>query len=529
MPSKSTNARTLFVAGLLSSQGCVTVFGRRSSDLTPEQVSSMCQRTSNVDDISIEANANTVHWGYTYKGLPPLATVTSGDTINVEMATHHAGDDPDKMIYGDPGMESIYKWDAEGMSVPHRGVKGTGDGVHILTGPIHICGAEPGDVVQIDILELKPRPNPSTGKTYGVNAAAWWGYQNRNHLGLPNNLVNPNDQRDVITVYEVIEEDGKYFVQPDYSYRYDEAKPATNCTNPTSGVLEGTSFEWSNAEQTFFGVEIPCDDGKQTWPGLWYTGVVNGDNPSTAAYADHSSKGAFKLPANIHIGNIGLATSYDEPVDSVPPLPTGGNMDNQRINQGSTLYLPVQVEGALLSMGDAHMAQGDCELDGTAVETSINGKFKITLHKKSEGLPIIVQDLDFPLISTDTAYVIQSYAYADYLQELDNPLSSIYDNGNNLNRAMDNAYLKTRDWMMRVYNWTEDLAMSAITVGVDFGVTQVVDGNWGMHTIVRKDVFPVAGFDDNHDGDENAKGRLLAGLLPVALTLSLTFVSVYFV
>jgi len=493
MPTVLSKAGALLVLTWLSANDVVGVHGRRSNDLTTEQVSSMCERTSNLDDISIEANASTVHWGYTYKGLPPLATVTSGDTIHVEMATHHAGDDPEKMVYGDPGMESIYKWDAEGMSVPQRGAKGTSDGVHVLTGPIHICGAEPGDVVQIDILELTPRPNPSTGKTYGVNAAAWWGYQNRNHMGLPNNMVDPNDQRDVITIYEVVEEDGKYYVQPDYSYRYDEAQPSTNCTTPSSGTLEGTDFGWSNDERVYSGVEIPCDDGEQTWPGLWFTGVVNRDNPSQAAYADYTGTGAFKMPANIHVGNIGLASDYDEPVDSVPPLPTGGNMDNRRINQGSTLYLPVQVAGGLLSMGDAHMAQGDSELDGTGIETSINGKFKITLHKKSEGLPLIVQDLDFPLISTDTAYVIQSYAFADYLYELENPMSSIYDNGNNLNRAMDNAYLKTRDWMMRVFNWSEDLAMSAITVGVDFGITQVVDGNWGMHAIIPKDAFPVAG------------------------------------
>lgn len=49
-----------------------------------------------------------------------------------------------------------------------RGKSGSGDGVHIMTGPIYVCGAEPGDVLQIDILDLKPRANPSTGKTYGT-------------------------------------------------------------------------------------------------------------------------------------------------------------------------------------------------------------------------------------------------------------------------------------------------------------------------------------------------------------------------
>lgn len=68
----------------------------------------------------------------------------------------------------------------------------------------------------------------------------------------------------------------------------------------------------------------------------------------------------------------------------------GGNIDNRRIGKGATMYYPVQVAGALLSLGDAHAAQGDSELDGTAVETSINARLKITLHKKAS-LPKLVQ------------------------------------------------------------------------------------------------------------------------------------------
>lgn len=67
----------------------------------------------------------------------------------------------------------MYNWTKDGMNVPMRGKTGTGDGVHVLTGPIYVCGAEPGDVLQIDILDLQPRVNPSTGKTFGSNAAAW--------------------------------------------------------------------------------------------------------------------------------------------------------------------------------------------------------------------------------------------------------------------------------------------------------------------------------------------------------------------
>lgn len=59
------------------------------------------------------------------------------------------------------------QWASTGQNVYMRGKSGSGDGVHVMTGPIYVCGAEPGDVLQIDILDLKPRPNPSTGKTYG--------------------------------------------------------------------------------------------------------------------------------------------------------------------------------------------------------------------------------------------------------------------------------------------------------------------------------------------------------------------------
>lgn len=60
------------------------------------------------------------------------------------------------------------QWASTEQNVNMRGKSGSGDGVHVLTGPIYVCGAEPGDVLQIDILDLKPRPNPSTGKTYGM-------------------------------------------------------------------------------------------------------------------------------------------------------------------------------------------------------------------------------------------------------------------------------------------------------------------------------------------------------------------------
>ena len=85
-----------------------------------------------------------------------------------------------------------------------------------------------------------------------------------------------------------------------------------------------------------------------------------------------------------------LRTQFKGTVTSVPPTNTGGNMDDRRVAKGATLYFPVEVAGAMLTMGDAHTAMGDSELDGTGIETSINGKFKVTLHKNGSQ-PLKVQ------------------------------------------------------------------------------------------------------------------------------------------
>jgi len=366
-----------------------------------------------------------------------------------------------------------------------RGASGNGDGVHVLTGPIYVCGAEPGDVLQVDILELTPRKNPSTGKAYGSNAAANWGYQF--HAGFLD-----GQPREVITIYEVVEEEDGLYVQPDYQFRYAGGAsgypgPTTPCAASYGVVPEaanGFESEWSNPKSLFSGHTIPCQAGNQTWPGYYYPGIITSHPTGTE---DYSIRGKFKVPANLHIGNIGLAPMWNSTVTSIPPLVTGGNMDNRRVGAGSTLFLPVQVAGALLSAGDAHTAQGDSELDGTGVETSINGKFKLTLHK-ADSLPEIVQDLSFPLIETDTHWVVQGYTFADYLNELPNPQSAIYSNSS-IDRAMTVAYNNTRDWMMNTLNMTEDQVITAITIAVDFGVTQVVDGNWGVHASVPKKPF----------------------------------------
>ena len=77
-------------------------------------------------------------------------------------------------------MEDVFFWDSmTGANEHFRGATGGGDGVHVLTGPIFVEDAEPGDMLKVEILDLQPRKNPVTGKTFGSNAAAWWGFQAR--------------------------------------------------------------------------------------------------------------------------------------------------------------------------------------------------------------------------------------------------------------------------------------------------------------------------------------------------------------
>jgi acetamidase/formamidase len=108
---------------------------------------------------------------------------------------------------------------------------------------------------------------------------------------------------------------------------------------------------------------------------------------------------------NMHVGCMGLAPGSRSFVDSIPPLPTGGNLDNRRIGKGTIMYYPVEVARGLLSMGDAHAAQGDSELDGTGIETSITGKFKISLIKVAD-FDDAMKVQDFPLGETDTEWIV---------------------------------------------------------------------------------------------------------------------------
>ncbi|WP_342643649.1 acetamidase/formamidase family protein [Rhodoligotrophos ferricapiens] len=102
-------------------------------------------------------------------------------------------------------------------------------------------------------------------------------------------------------------------------------------------------------------------------------------DPSLKTPIDYAGKA--RIPPRPFPGIIGLARNTDETLPSLPPYPTGGNLDIKDLTEGTELYLPVEVHGGLLSLGDTHVAQGHGELAGTALESPIDVAVRVDLVK----------------------------------------------------------------------------------------------------------------------------------------------------
>ena len=89
----------------------------------------------------------------------------------------------------------------------------------------------------------------------------------------------------------------------------------------------------------------------------------------------------IRIPVRPHLGTAGVAPDKNGRVSTIPPGLHGGNIDNWRIGAGSTMYYPIAVDGALFSIGDPHISQGDGELAGTAIEASLDVLFQVFVRK----------------------------------------------------------------------------------------------------------------------------------------------------
>jgi acetamidase/formamidase len=446
-------------------------------------------------DHYLAATLETVTWGYYDINKPSQISMESGETITVEVITHHSGHDYAKMIRGDMAVEEIFYWATNTSLSEKPEPKLDGTGVHLVTGPIEVIGAEPGDVVEVEILELDPRYNPISGKCYGTNSQKFAGYHYNvlTGFGRDGTPYVRTGGTEAITVFEFVEtSEGKMaYGKPVYMYRFPNmtAPDGSNRTfdnNPAVMIPHEFNYGYNGELLELDPILYP-----EGFDGTTVTdaGGIQYLSPEEAGLA-------WKVPLRPHIGTLAVMPNNTENyideeaeggANTIPPARFGGNIDDWRIGKGGTMFYRVEVPGAQIVVGDTHAAQGDSELAGTAMETSMTAKLRVTLHKAGS-LPNKVATLDFPLLETLDKFVVHGFAYDNYLDQLADP-SDIFSEGTSLDLAMADCYIKTRNCMMDVYSLTEEETIALMTTSVDFGITQVVDGNWGVHADIDKWVF----------------------------------------
>jgi acetamidase/formamidase len=305
----------------------------------------------------------TVHIGHFLATLKPVLSVDSGDVVTLESAASIVPSVVDASGVVPPSAVPQYQRDIYGT------VQDRGPGPHVLTGPIEIKGANPGDVLEVRILD--------------VQLALDWGY---------------NRQR------------------------------------PYAGTLP------------------------DEFPALWNRIIPIDRTAKTAEVA----KGVIVPVDRPFFGIMGVAPDSGR-ISSGPPGVHAGNMDNKDLIAGTTLYLPVHAPGALFSAGDAHAAQGHGEVDLTAIETGMRGKFQFIVRKDMK--------LRWPRAETPTHWMAMGL----------NP---------DLNEAMKIAVRETIELIIEKFpRLTREEAYMIASVAVDYHVTQVVDGTKGVHGMIPKSIF----------------------------------------
>lgn len=298
--------------------------------------------TSAAHPLRLEATAASCFWGYFDAGQAPVMQVDSGEVVDIEAVTHHAGDAPDLLM--DDRIQAIWN----GISPESRT-----PGVHVMTGPIEVVGAEPGDALVVELLDMWPRCG------HGSNVAAHWG------------RLYDDFGKERVTIYELDE-------------------PPTNADGIGYAGFGATAtplFGFDFTERELY--EVP--------------GVITPASPETREPFSRR----VSVPVRPHLGVIGVAPPGSERVSSVPPGVFGGNVDNWRFGPGAVIRYPVFHPGGLFYVGDPHFAQGDGELCGTAIEASLDVRLRLSVEK--DAAP------EAPLL--DHEGIIYAHGFGDTLDE----------------------------------------------------------------------------------------------------------------
>ncbi|MGH7623741.1 MAG: acetamidase/formamidase family protein [Gemmatimonadaceae bacterium] len=169
------------------------------------------------------------------------------------------------------------------------------------------------------------------------------------------------------------------------------------------------------------------------------------------------------IPLHPFFGSMGVAPPRDSGrVSSNPPSIHGGNMDNKELVAGTTLFLPVWTAGALLEIGDGHAAQGDGEVDQTAIETSLTGRFQLIVRKDMH--------LGWPMAETPTDYITMGM-------------------DKDLTKATQICVQQMVDFLMAKKHLPRVEAYRLASIAANLRITELVDGNVGVHMMIAKQVL----------------------------------------
>ena len=318
------------------------------------------QQGSATNPFVLNATPTTVVWGNYWSETPPVLHIKSGDYVRIHTLLTSS---PDRLEAAGVPADQVEKELRDVQSVRDRGPGG-----HILTGPIYIDEAEPGDVLEVHFQSIE--------------------------LAIP--------------------------------YAYNAIGQA--------GFLSDEIFDRKTRI-------IQLD--KQKMLGHFAEGI--------------------DIPLRPFFGSVGVAPPKAAGKwNSAPPWIHGGNLDNKELVAGSSLYLPVHIKGALFEIGDGHAGQGNGEVDITAIETSLIGNLQFIVHKG--------KSLHWPRAETAT-HVISMGCDRD------------------LNAATHIAVREMIHYLMEEKQLSEADAYMLCSVAADVDITQLVDGNVGVHVMLPKSIF----------------------------------------
>lgn len=320
------------------------------------------QAVANLSNHILLPSPKTVAWGFYDATTPPVLRIKSGDSVEVHTLITstpprlNAAGVPLEQI--EPVLRDIF-----------ANVTNKGPGGHILTGPIHIEGAEPGDVLEVRINTIK--------------------------LAIP------------------------------YAY---------TAFRPGSGFLP-EDFPMARMKI------VPLDEKRMV-----------------ARFAEN-----IEIPLHPFFGSMGVAPpEASGRISSAPPWIHAGNLDNKELVAGTRLFIPVHVRGALFQVGDGHAAQGDGEVCITALETSLVGNLQFFVRKDMR--------LRWPRAETSTSFISMG----------------IHED---LTEATKMALREMIEFLVTEKKLSRDDAYMLSSVAVDLHITQLVDGNKGVHAIISRSLF----------------------------------------